>query len=88
MGAKLTTAEAAVKLRRHPGTLRNWRVQGKGPGYTEPEPGSIYYDADELDAYLNRNRKRSTTDGVVNTGSEESEAPSTEKEHLSERGVV
>jgi hypothetical protein len=41
-GSLATTAEAAAYLRRHPGTLRNWRSEGTGPKFTGRGHGVRY----------------------------------------------
>lgn len=50
-----TTAEAAAYIRRSPGTLKNWRSQGRGPKYHKtgdtPQAEALYDYAD-LDAWV------------------------------------
>jgi hypothetical protein len=49
----MTTAEAAVYLRRSPMTLANWRRDKIGPPWHQPggEHGNVVYHRDELDAW-------------------------------------
>lgn len=49
MAARLTTAEAAARLRRSPETLRDWRTDGTGPPYLAGRP--VLYREEDLDAW-------------------------------------
>lgn len=48
----LTTKEAADLLRLHPGTLSNWRAEGRGPSYLAMRGGRILYSRAALEAWL------------------------------------
>lgn len=45
------TKQAAKVLRRHEGTLRQWRIQGRGPKFIKTITGCVYYTADELEKF-------------------------------------
>ena len=49
----LTTGQAARLLDKAPGTLANWRAEGKGPPFVKYE-GSVYYLKNELETYKKR----------------------------------
>ena len=39
------------------GTLRQWRCQGKGPAFYQPEGRKVLYDTDEVFAYLEKSKR-------------------------------
>ena len=47
----LTTGQAASFLKVAPGTLQNWRTQGKGPKFVK-RGNHVYYPMSELIAYV------------------------------------
>ena len=47
----LTTAEAALKLRRPESTLRYWRYKGYGPPFVKMGRLAVYFEAD-IDAWI------------------------------------
>ena len=47
----LTPTEAALRLRRAPSTLRNWRWRGEGPDYVR-HGGRVHYTEDALSRWL------------------------------------
>jgi len=47
MGEKLTPDQLAERWGKSPGTLQNWRSQGKGPPYTKIGK-TITYDLDDV----------------------------------------
>ena len=57
----LTRPEAAEYLRLSDKTLARWAWAGKGPGYMKAG-GKVLYDAADLDAWLEGQRRRSTSD--------------------------
>jgi hypothetical protein len=56
----LTPAEAAAILRKHPGTLANWRFIGAGPHFVKIGR-SVRYRRRDLDAWLDRQTRTSTS---------------------------
>jgi predicted DNA-binding transcriptional regulator AlpA len=50
----LTDVEAAKKLNLKPGTLRNWRMTGRGPSYIRIGR-SIRYDETKVDQFIDSN---------------------------------
>ena len=54
----LTTSEAEILLRLKPHTLRQWRVQGKGPSYIKSGRFVRYSKAD-LELWADQHRKDS-----------------------------
>jgi hypothetical protein len=57
----LTTRQAAHFLALEAQTLEVWRVKGKGPSFVKI--GSLVrYERQELQAFVERNRRRSTAD--------------------------
>lgn len=57
----MTRPEAAQYLRLSDKTLARWAWSGKGPGYMKAG-GKVLYDAADLDAWLEGQRRRSTSD--------------------------
>jgi hypothetical protein len=57
----LTESEAAALLMVAPKTLRNWRVQGKGPEFLK-SGGRVDYLPSYIRDYQNANVRRSTSD--------------------------
>lgn len=57
----MTRPEAAQYLRLSDKTLARWAWAGKGPGYMKAG-GKVLYDAADLDAWLEGQRRRSTSD--------------------------
>lgn len=55
----LTTRELAERLRVMPGTLANWRMQGRGPRYIKVGSLALYPLA-EVEAYEQRQLRGST----------------------------
>ncbi len=50
----LTGEELAVRLRRAPGTIANWRSSGRGPRYLKPSGGKrgrILYRLQDVEAW-------------------------------------
>jgi len=48
----LTTVEAAEYLKMSPGTLRMYRMDGKGPKFHKLPNGLIRYYVEDLEAYV------------------------------------
>jgi excisionase family DNA binding protein len=57
----LTTKEAAAWLGLNPNTLEKWRVHGGGPVYRK-HGRYVRYHLEELIAWSEANRRRSTSD--------------------------
>lgn len=60
----LTSTEAAARLRLKPGTLRLWRMTGRGPTYVRlggPRGRAIYREED-VEAFLQARRFNSTAE--------------------------
>jgi hypothetical protein len=57
----LTTRQAAIYLSLEPQTLEVWRGRGRGPSFVKI--GSLVrYERQELQAFVERNRRRSTSE--------------------------
>ena len=52
----LTTAEAEMLLRLKPHTLRQWRVQGKGPSYIK-SGRFVRYSKSDLELWADQHRQ-------------------------------
>lgn len=50
--ALLTPSDVADLLRVSPGTLANWRSQGRGPAYVRLADGPVRYEAADVSAWL------------------------------------
>ena len=59
----LTPEEAAKLLKMAPGTLSNWRVQGRGPRFTNAGR-RIRYARNDLAAYVAARSHQSTSEPV------------------------
>jgi hypothetical protein len=57
LAARFGEDEAARYLGKSPGTLRNWRMTGKGPRFHRSGRG-IFYMADDLDDYITESSER------------------------------
>ncbi|MGI8546699.1 MAG: helix-turn-helix transcriptional regulator [Gemmatimonadaceae bacterium] len=57
----LNTEQASVRLGLRPQTLNRWRVEGCGPVWMKLG-GRCMYDVADLNAYLDAQRRRSTSD--------------------------
>lgn len=57
----LTTTEVAAVLEIAPGTLENWRVQGKGPPYLKLY-GHVRYSPTAVQAWVEAQTRRHTSD--------------------------
>ncbi|WP_422274357.1 helix-turn-helix domain-containing protein [Bradyrhizobium sp.] len=56
--------QAAPKLGlKNPGTLSNWRTQGRGPEYLKIG-GAVRYSDEAIAAYLEKARRRSTSEAA------------------------
>jgi len=53
---RLSTAAVAAVLGVAPATLRSWRKKGIGPPYVKVGVKTVWYDLDDLEAYLARSR--------------------------------
>lgn len=51
----MTTEEVAALLRRSPGTVKNWRHQGRGPRYVTTE-GEVRYWRRDVEAWIDAHR--------------------------------
>lgn len=60
----LTPVEAAVRMRRRPQTLANWRGKGWGPPWSKGPGtnGRILYALADVDAWLAANPQQSTAE--------------------------
>ena len=68
MSTLLPTAKAAAYLGLASQTLRAWRLRGDGPPYSrlgKPKTGRAVYSLDDLDAYVNARKFRSTSQETV-----------------------
>jgi hypothetical protein len=62
MDRLLNTTEAAHYLRLARGTLENYRIAGVGPQFIQrTRRGRVFYDRADLDAWLDRQKKQSTS---------------------------
>ena len=59
---RLSTKEAAAYMGISPRTLEKCRITGGGPSYLKIFD-RVLYDMDELDGWLAKQRRRSTSDG-------------------------
>ncbi len=59
---KLRPKKAAARLGLSPSTLAKMRVRGDGPVYIRMTARAIAYDEDDLDAWADARRRRSTSD--------------------------
>jgi predicted DNA-binding transcriptional regulator AlpA len=64
----LRTPQAADYVGLSPSTLEKFRLTGNGPPYQKAGPKIVVYRAEDLDAWLNVNRRCSTSDIVKATG--------------------
>lgn len=46
------------------GTLAKWRHYGSGPPYVRLNGGRIFYDIDDLDAFIEAHRRTSTSEAA------------------------
>jgi predicted DNA-binding transcriptional regulator AlpA len=61
----ITAKGAAAMLGLSPGTLANWRVQGKGPAHIKLSPGkrgAVRYMRSDIEAWLANGMRSSTSD--------------------------
>ena len=58
-----TTKDLAVRLDVHPDTPRRWRKEGgdAGPPFIKLPKGGVRYDADAVEAWLAKRRRKSTS---------------------------
>lgn len=60
--SKLSTSkQLAERLGRSTATLARWRMLGTGPDFVRPH-GVIYYEESAIQAWLDKNRHRSTAE--------------------------
>lgn len=52
----LTSTEAALRLRVAPGTLIDWRFDGRGPCYSRLDSGAIRYWRNDIDTWIDAQR--------------------------------
>ena len=48
-----------------PQTLANWRVRGVGPAFVKQANGTVRYRRDDLDAWLAKSTRSSSTSGAM-----------------------
>jgi predicted DNA-binding transcriptional regulator AlpA len=58
----MRTPQAADYLGLSPSTLEKFRLTGNGPPYLKAGPKIVVYRQEDLDAWLEANRRRSTSD--------------------------
>lgn len=58
----LTSAEAALRLRKPPRTLRQWRYVGRGPKYVKVG-ASVFYRPSDLQAWIEQQVRDPEADG-------------------------
>lgn len=56
------TRDAAAYLGISGRTLEDLRLRGGGPAYSTPRRGIVVYAIDDLDAWIDAGRRRSTSD--------------------------
>jgi predicted DNA-binding transcriptional regulator AlpA len=59
---RLRTPQAAAHVGLSASTLEKYRLTGNGPAYQKAGPKIVVYRPEDLDAWLNANRRRSTSD--------------------------
>ena len=59
---KLRAPQAAVYVGLSPSTLAKMRLRGDGPVYSKAGSRIVVYDKSDLDAWLNGQRRRSTSE--------------------------
>ena len=64
---KLRAPAAANYLGLSPSTLAKMRLRGDGPAYSKVGPRVVVYDIADLDAYLAKRRRHSTSDNADDT---------------------
>jgi predicted DNA-binding transcriptional regulator AlpA len=62
VSAKLRAPQAAAYLGLSPSTLAKMRLRGDGPMYAKAGPRIVIYDRADLDVWLARQRRCSTSD--------------------------
>jgi hypothetical protein len=60
-GPYLSTGQLAARLGVHKDTVKGWRVSGEGPAFMKFPTGMIRYDADAVEAWLAKRRRKSTS---------------------------
>jgi hypothetical protein len=58
----MRTPQAADHVGLSPSTLEKYRLTGNGPPYQKAGPKIVVYRLEDLDAWLDANRRRSTSD--------------------------
>jgi hypothetical protein len=61
----LRTAQAAAYVGLSPSTLEKFRLTGDGPVYQKAGLKIVVYRPEDLDAWLNEQRRRSTSDSLA-----------------------
>ena len=59
-----STKETAERLNSAPGTLENWRVQGRGPAFVRIG-GKVCYRDEDIEAFITNGIRRSTSETVA-----------------------
>jgi predicted DNA-binding transcriptional regulator AlpA len=59
---RLRTPEAAAYVGLSASTLEKFRLTGAGPAYSKAGPKIVVYRPEDLDAWLNSQRRKSTSD--------------------------
>jgi predicted DNA-binding transcriptional regulator AlpA len=63
----LRTRQAAEHVGLSASTLEKFRLRGNGPPYLKAGPKIVVYRVEDLDAWLDANRRRSTSDPGATT---------------------
>jgi predicted DNA-binding transcriptional regulator AlpA len=63
----MRTPQAAHYVGLSPSTLEKFRLRGNGPSYQKAGPKIVVYRLEDLDAWLEANRRRSTSDAGSNS---------------------
>ena len=64
----LRTPQAAEYVGLSASTLEKFRLKGKGPAYQKAGPKIVVYRPEDLDAWLDSQRRRSTSDLSLKQG--------------------
>ena len=62
---KLRAPEAATYVGLSPSTLAKMRLRGDGPTYSKAGPRVVIYDRSDLEEWLERKKRRSTSEVVA-----------------------